>query len=202
MKRFLLIVLFPVLAFGLDFFTMQPNRTDDVAYSDTTGVYSIHFDINSSIVMYPAVMGTGGSISHYSATITVSRAVSNTWVKIATFDGQYTGGKCFEDRPEYLVARALESEKGAKRNVVPWAEPKTNILIVNELYTNALVPLSVESDASFYKRKAADGTICSALGHVWKNTPDLFLINRPYQLESRTCALCGKVETRKMEEWK
>lgn len=76
--------------------------------------YRIDAKYDSGYSFVPAVAGSQ-QYSHYRAEFTIGRKVGkNIWLEIAKLDGEYTGWRCFEDKPETIVRRALEKSKESK----------------------------------------------------------------------------------------
>lgn len=77
--------------------------------------YLIRFDCNKRFLMRPATISEG--VPHYDAEISVHLVgTTNNTLLCQPFHGYYTGGKCWEDKPEDLIRRALQArtdEKGS-----------------------------------------------------------------------------------------
>ena len=65
-------------------------------------------------------------------------------------------------------------------------------------YATSSVTNMVMTDTNAIKKLVKDGEVCKAVGeHKWENTPSINIV-----CYERHCLICGKVQTRKMEDWK
>lgn len=91
----------------LDLSGLFPTTKHTRNYSDTNGFFVVQFDVNESIVMRPATLPAG--VPHYDAVITVFKVVDGKMEKVCpAWSGQFTDGKCYEDKLSDLVAMALK----------------------------------------------------------------------------------------------
>lgn len=100
---------------------MWYDKTDD-------RTYEIEFKYSTGGAMIPATMPPG--CPHYAARITVYRmGKGGAREKVGlTFDGYFTGGKCWEDQLEPLVEKAKNQETA----VTP-VEMSSGILLTNSI---------------------------------------------------------------------
>jgi hypothetical protein len=88
-----------------DPFKMNGTKTAEVNFQDSAGFYVIQFSYNDEFCMIPATYPPG--CPHYDATITVYQIKNGKRELLGEpFGGTFTGGKCYEDEPGYLVRRA------------------------------------------------------------------------------------------------
>ena len=92
----------PQLALGQE-------QTAQVLHQDERGAFLIEFRFNPAYCTIPATYPAG--CPHYAAKIEVWRVAGPDKALVCpVWDGTYTGGKCYEDRPADLVSEALRRE--------------------------------------------------------------------------------------------
>ena len=75
--------------------------------------FEIKFEFDDSFSTVPAV---AGGVDHYAATISVYRIKGEKRKLIGTpFKGEFTYGKCWEDKPKRLVMMAKELKKSEQQ---------------------------------------------------------------------------------------
>jgi hypothetical protein len=112
MKETLMMVMIGMLSVAaqageLDWSLSFPITKHTRNYSDTNGFFVVQFDVNESFVSRPATFPEG--VPHYDAVITVFKVVDGKMEKVCpAWSGEFTDGKCYEDKLSDLVAMALK----------------------------------------------------------------------------------------------
>jgi len=136
---------------------------------------------------------------------------------IGCVTGQYTGFKCYEDKPEDIVRRVLDSKARERVNSI-WREA-TNLAAYShpELLAAALKGIEgMQTNRGLYGRGgklvrivdgadipsiasnlAVKGEVCNVMGHQWASVYKVEMLYDPSHIATRKCALCGKTETKR-----
>lgn len=95
--------------------------------------------------------------------------------------------------------------------VLSWADSRLDLLGDPNSYTEAarLFLTHILPDAAYQmvaadpvkvRRLVSEGVVCEAVGHQWETVATID--NAMWYYQERRCTLCGKMETRRMTEWK
>jgi hypothetical protein len=169
-------------------------------------------------------------VPHYTAKITVFRVANGKKVPMCEpWFGTFTDGKCYEDNPADIVARARSvSESATNITAVAVVRETNNSDVITSVvtltpissytfpYTNAALELK-SSDAymdkairvireqcdmtNLVRKLAESGDICAVLGHKWEILPNLTLLYDPNRLGTRRCGICGLTQRQRVGAW-
>ena len=96
--------------FALPFLSERQEQLATVNHEQNGRFFVIEFRYNPAFCTIPATYPAG--CPHYAARIAVFEVTGGNKVPVCEpFDGTYTGGECYEDRPADIVARALKEKK-------------------------------------------------------------------------------------------
>ena len=96
--------------FALPFLSERQERLATVNHEQDGMFFVIEFRYDPTFFTAPATYPAG--CPHYAARIAVFEVTGGNKVPVCEpFDGTYTGGECYEDRPADIVARALKEKK-------------------------------------------------------------------------------------------
>ena len=88
----------------------QQQQIATVNHEQDGRFFVIEFRYNPAFCTIPATYPAG--CPHYAARVSVFEVKDGKKVPVCEpFDGTYTGGKCYEDRPADVVAQALKETK-------------------------------------------------------------------------------------------
>lgn len=100
----------PPTNFSLPMLFAQQEQLATVNHEQDGRFFVIEFRYNPAFCTVPATYPAG--CPHYAAKVAIFEVKDGKKVPVcAPFDGTYTGGKCYEDNPVDLVARALKETK-------------------------------------------------------------------------------------------
>lgn len=96
--------------FALPFLYEQQDQLATVNHEQGGRFFVIEFRYNPVFCTIPATYPAG--CPHYAARVSVFEVKDGEKVPVCEpFDGTYTGGRCYEDKPADIVAWALKETK-------------------------------------------------------------------------------------------